>query len=123
MATETHDWDPPTGLAASTTSVDAQSRPASRRRVDLSIVVPAYNELQRLPRSLERIVGYLEEQGRDFEIVVVDDGSTDGTAEAAAIELAGLGTGSSPAQPCQRRQRGQRAARHARGAGRPGPLH
>src|SRR5262249_13180902 len=91
MGTETNDWASPTGLWAATTSVDAQPRPSSRPSVDLSIVIPAYNELQRLPRSLERIVGYLEKQGRDFEIVVVDDGSSDGTAEVAAARLAGLG--------------------------------
>ena len=47
----------------------------------LSVVVPAYNESARLPRTLQRIGAFLA--GRPHEIVVVDDGSTDGTAEAA----------------------------------------
>jgi len=46
----------------------------------LSLVIPAYNEQERLNRSLGRVVGYLRRRGKPFEIVVVDDGSTDGTA-------------------------------------------
>ncbi|HKA28922.1 MAG TPA: dolichyl-phosphate beta-glucosyltransferase [Candidatus Binatia bacterium] len=60
-------------------------------RVTTSIVVPAYNEVRRLPPSLERILEYAEARGCDFEVLVVDDGSTDGTAEAAAAVLARLG--------------------------------
>jgi dolichyl-phosphate beta-glucosyltransferase len=60
--------------------------------VDLSIVIPAYNEAERLPRSLDRILTYLLGRGRDFEVVVVDDGSRDGTAQAARAILARLGT-------------------------------
>ena len=58
----------------------------------LSLVVPAYNEESRLPPSLDRIVSYLRESGpRPVEILVVDDGSSDGTREvvrAAAARLA-----------------------------------
>src|SRR5262249_59464833 len=60
-------------------------------RVTTPIVVPAYNEVRRLPPSLERILEYAEARGCDFEVLVVDDGSTDGTAEAAAAVLARLG--------------------------------
>jgi len=49
----------------------------------LSVVVPAYNEEARLPRTLRRLREYLDARGEPYEIVVVDDGSTDGTAEAA----------------------------------------
>src|SRR5262249_55990579 len=56
-------------------------------RVTTSIVVPAYNEVRRLPPSLERILEYAEARGCDFEVLVVDDGST----EAAAAVLARLG--------------------------------
>ena len=49
----------------------------------LSIVIPAYNESQRLPRTLGRVRGWLLASGASHEIVVVDDGSTDGTSEAA----------------------------------------
>ncbi len=59
--------------------------------IDLSIVVPAFNEAGRLPRSLERIVGFLQARGTPFEVIVVDDGSHDGTAAAAEAVLAALG--------------------------------
>jgi len=47
--------------------------------VDLSIVVPAYNEEHRLLPTLERLHRYLASQPLRYEIVVVDDGSRDGT--------------------------------------------
>jgi dolichyl-phosphate beta-glucosyltransferase len=47
---------------------------------DLSIVIPAYNEEYRLPRTLVRIRDYLAARDCTWEIIVVDDGSTDGTA-------------------------------------------
>jgi dolichyl-phosphate beta-glucosyltransferase len=46
-----------------------------------SVVIPAYNEAQRLPPYLERVVAYFEGRDEPYEIVVVDDGSSDGTAE------------------------------------------
>jgi dolichyl-phosphate beta-glucosyltransferase len=49
----------------------------------LSVVIPAYNEAARLPASLRRLREYLEAGDGSHEIVVVDDGSTDGTAERA----------------------------------------
>ena len=50
---------------------------------ELSIVVPAYNEAGRLPRTLERIRSYLRERRIAAEVIVVDDGSTDATAAVA----------------------------------------
>jgi dolichyl-phosphate beta-glucosyltransferase len=55
----------------------------------LSIVVPAYNEGARLGKSLPAIVNYLEGYAADCEVIVVDDGSTDHTAEAARSALSG----------------------------------
>ncbi|HEV8535674.1 MAG TPA: glycosyltransferase [Candidatus Limnocylindria bacterium] len=45
----------------------------------LSLVIPAYNEEERLAPSLTRVRSYLARSGRDAEVIVVDDGSTDGT--------------------------------------------
>ncbi|HUW71591.1 MAG TPA: dolichyl-phosphate beta-glucosyltransferase [Candidatus Humimicrobiaceae bacterium] len=47
----------------------------------LSIVIPAYNEEKRLPKTLEDIGKYLSKQTYDYEILVVSDGSTDKTAQ------------------------------------------
>lgn len=47
---------------------------------DLTVVIPAYNEVERLSPTLDRIGAYLDQRERSFEVVVVDDGSTDETA-------------------------------------------
>lgn len=47
----------------------------------ISIVVPAYNEARRILPSLQRIFAYMDAAHPDFELLVVDDGSSDGTAE------------------------------------------
>jgi len=46
---------------------------------ELSIVVPCYNEEQRLPRTIEQIERYLAGEGVSYELILVDDGSSDGT--------------------------------------------
>ncbi|MBX3024868.1 glycosyltransferase family 2 protein [bacterium] len=48
--------------------------------VHLSVVIPAFNEARRLPRTLEQVTTYLARQDYRSEIVVVDDGCSDGTA-------------------------------------------
>ncbi len=54
------------------------------RPTSLSIIIPAYNERSRLPGTLDRVIGYMKNTPwEDWEIIVVDDGSTDGTAEVA----------------------------------------
>ncbi|HEY7060519.1 MAG TPA: dolichyl-phosphate beta-glucosyltransferase [Chloroflexota bacterium] len=47
----------------------------------LSVVVPAYNESHRLPRTLDEIKPYLDRRFPRHEVLVVDDGSRDGTPE------------------------------------------
>jgi dolichyl-phosphate beta-glucosyltransferase len=54
-------------------------------RRSISIIIPAYNEEKRLPETLAKIERYLKKSPWDFaEIVVVNDGSRDGTAAVAA---------------------------------------
>lgn len=55
----------------------------SSRDPDLSIIIPSYNEESRLPATLERIASYLATSGLEAEVLVVDDGSKDGTAAVA----------------------------------------
>src|SRR6202162_1315167 len=46
-----------------------------------SIVIPAYNESERLGATLEKVLAYVRQQGWDAEVIVVNDGSRDNTAE------------------------------------------
>ena len=50
----------------------------------LSIVIPAYNEEQRLPASLDKIESFLEQQRYNAELLIVDNGSTDRTVSVAS---------------------------------------
>lgn len=45
----------------------------------LSLVVPAYNEQESIPALLSRVRAALERIGRPYEVIIVDDGSTDAT--------------------------------------------
>jgi dolichyl-phosphate beta-glucosyltransferase len=54
--------------------------------VRLSVIIPAFNEELRLPHTLHQSVEYLKGQSYDSEIIVVNDGSTDGT-EGIILEL------------------------------------
>jgi dolichyl-phosphate beta-glucosyltransferase len=53
----------------------------------LSIVIPAYNEAARLGGSLQQIIDYLNDRRESSEVIVVDDGSTDETADVAKEKL------------------------------------
>lgn len=50
---------------------------------DITLVIPAYNEEERLGSTLERAVDYLSRRGTSYEILVVDDGSRDRTVDVA----------------------------------------
>jgi glycosyltransferase involved in cell wall biosynthesis len=50
---------------------------------ELSIVIPSFNEELRLPTTLREIGSYIRSSRRETEVIVVDDGSTDRTADVA----------------------------------------
>ena len=57
--------------------------------IDLTVVIPAYNEEQRLGASIVAVRDHLDRAGASWELVIVDDGSTDRTAavvDAAAAQ-------------------------------------
>ena len=47
---------------------------------NISVIIPAYNEEARIRPTIEKISSYLQENFRESEIIVVDDGSSDNTA-------------------------------------------
>jgi dolichyl-phosphate beta-glucosyltransferase len=51
---------------------------------DLTLVIPAFNEENRLPRTLSQLRDYLDGWGINYRVTVVDDGSRDATSSAAA---------------------------------------
>ena len=51
-----------------------------RPRPDLSIVIPAFNEQDRLALTLRDYLAYCSASGRAVEVIVVDDGSLDATS-------------------------------------------
>jgi dolichyl-phosphate beta-glucosyltransferase len=51
---------------------------------DLTIIIPAYNEESRLPKTLTDAAAYLDDWGIDYRVIVVDDGSKDKTSELAS---------------------------------------
>ncbi|MFI5395712.1 MAG: dolichyl-phosphate beta-glucosyltransferase [Candidatus Binatia bacterium] len=54
----------------------------------LSIVIPVFNEAARILPSLECIFAYMDQHHPDYEVLVVDDGSTDGTATLVQEQFA-----------------------------------
>jgi len=64
--------------------------------LELSIVIPAYNEETRLPRALEHIRNYLAARKLPAEVIVVDDGSEDSTANIVEEWRARIGRAQLP---------------------------
>ena len=58
-----------------------QPRTPSAECPQYSIVIPAYNEDARIESSLKKIINFIALRNWDAEVIVVNDGSTDGTAE------------------------------------------
>ncbi len=56
----------------------------SYRPMLITIVLPAFNEAKRLRKTVEEVVKAAEKTGYDYEIIIAEDGSTDGTDRIAA---------------------------------------
>ncbi len=52
-------------------------------KADLSIIIPAFNEAERLGDSVRQILAYLQKENQRAELIIVDDGSRDKTAAVA----------------------------------------
>jgi glycosyltransferase involved in cell wall biosynthesis len=73
-------------LTESASSADARSGPFTELGL-VSFVLPAFNEVECLPALLDEVMRAVDAIGVDAEVVVVDDGSTDGTS--AVVSAAG----------------------------------
>jgi dolichyl-phosphate beta-glucosyltransferase len=61
--------------------VDQADETPRSANCDLTLVVPCYNERNRLPRTLDSLGAALDAWNIDYRVLVVDDGSTDGTPD------------------------------------------
>jgi dolichyl-phosphate beta-glucosyltransferase len=61
--------------------------PPPRPPADLEVVIPAFNEAARLPTTLGRTVEFLRRQPWSSRVLVVDNGSCDGTADVVAAQV------------------------------------
>ena len=60
-------------------SSSVELKPPGRGEIQLSIVIPAYNEQARLPKTILETIRWCTSRGIDFELIVADDGSRDQT--------------------------------------------
>ena len=74
--------------------------------IDLSVVIPAYNEAERLASTLASVIGYLESRRLTWEVLVVDDGSEDATSREAeafpSVRVVRLGENRGKGAACRR---------------------
>jgi dolichyl-phosphate beta-glucosyltransferase len=68
----------------SASSVSVYTNPMVRTP-DLSVIIPAYNEESRIGPTVRDIVGFCRAGRRAFEVILVDDGSRDGTTAVARV--------------------------------------
>ena len=66
-------------------STSVELRPACPYEISLSIVIPAYNEQARLPRTVLETIRWCGTRKLDFELIIVDDGSRDDTLAIARL--------------------------------------
>lgn len=78
------------GLETGPVEVSGASVKMTSSRPELSIIIPAFNEERRLAKSLDLIRAYIANRHIRAEVLVVDDGSTDGTAKVVARSQADL---------------------------------
>jgi polyisoprenyl-phosphate glycosyltransferase len=80
-------WSRPVGHFPNDAALVSAATDRSRRKLArsfVSVVIPAFNESASIGATLGPIARYMQNNARGFEILVVDDGSLDGTAETAA---------------------------------------
>jgi len=53
------------------------------KKIDISIIIPAYNEAKRLPSFLDIVIAYCKRSENLYEIIIIDDGSKDKTFDIA----------------------------------------
>lgn len=70
-------------MTATIAATEPQTQTPGMAAPLVSFVIPAYNEEDRLPAGLDRVVAFLSSQDFDSEIVIADDGSRDRTPEIA----------------------------------------
>src|SRR5256885_1909669 len=57
----------------------SMSTSLAHKRIEVSLVIPTYNERENIGSLLQQVYVVLKETGRSFEVIVVDDDSPDGT--------------------------------------------
>src|SRR5208282_3642315 len=62
-------------------SSSVELKPPARSEIQLSIVIPAYNEQARLPRTVLETIRWCTSRNLNFELIIADDGSRDQTLE------------------------------------------
>lgn len=70
-----------TPTAATSPATAASAPTAGRKKLSVSIVIPMYNERENADNLAAEISSVMDESDRDFEVLLVDDGSSDGTQE------------------------------------------
>lgn len=60
-------------------------------RPEVSLVIPAYNEARRIGPTLDAVLAWIGTRPERYELIVVDDGSEDGTLEVVWARLRGVG--------------------------------
>lgn len=74
---------------APTTEQDRVPRLGPEARRDFAVIIPAYNEIDNMPDLVRELRATFERHDLAGEVLLVDDGSTDGTAERAELEADG----------------------------------